>query len=395
VRILIVSKVPLSPRLGAGRALTDEIDGLRQRGVQVETFDVRDAFASPPRLERFRPMAFGTRARDFVRRNAARFDVVESVHGTFPYSRRELGFDGVLVARSTGLVPLYLDYKRYERARWPGRISGTVPGRVLERVSDRRRLRAWTRTVAHADVIRVLNPDEVRYLDGLDAAAGKVLELPEGLPREYAMALEVAAASASERLDKPVVAFVGSWCLRKGAADWPTIMAKVRESAPGASFRFLGTGVSSERVRSDLSVPERGVEVVPTFAPVALPKLLRDVTVGVFPSYIEGWGLGLVELLAAKIPTVSYDVPGPRTILRAQPLLVPRGNAEALARRVVEILRMDESSYRRLASTCAEIGRGPTLEETVDLLLERYEAAARKLARPSSARDAAVASPRA
>jgi glycosyltransferase involved in cell wall biosynthesis len=92
--------------------------------------------------------------------------------------------------------------------------------------------------------------------------------------------------------------------------------------------------------------------VVPSFDSDDLPGLLARATVGAFPSYIEGFGLGVLEQLAAGLPTVAYDVPGPRAILRDldDTLLTPAGDADALAARVVAVLRMPAQDYAALAA---------------------------------------------
>jgi glycosyltransferase involved in cell wall biosynthesis len=79
--------------------------------------------------------------------------------------------------------------------------------------------------------------------------------------------------------------------------------------------------------------------------------LLADCAVGAFPSYVEGFGLGVIEQLAAGIPTVAFDVPGPRDILRVnlRELLVPSGDLERFADAVCNILELDPSSYEMLS----------------------------------------------
>jgi glycosyltransferase involved in cell wall biosynthesis len=58
--------------------------------------------------------------------------------------------------------------------------------------------------------------------------------------------------------------------------------------------------------------------------------------------------------MAAGIPTVAYDVPGPRDSIGAvdQSLLVPPGDVGAFARRLVEVLTMEPVEYLALASRC-------------------------------------------
>jgi glycosyltransferase involved in cell wall biosynthesis len=80
--------------------------------------------------------------------------------------------------------------------------------------------------------------------------------------------------------------------------------------------------------------------------------------VGLFPSYIEGFGLSVLEQLAAGIPTIAYDVPGPRQIFAgaaSSQFLVPDGDTEAMVARAAEILRMNENDYAALSAKCRQI----------------------------------------
>jgi glycosyltransferase involved in cell wall biosynthesis len=98
------------------------------------------------------------------------------------------------------------------------------------------------------------------------------------------------------------------------------------------------------------------IEIVPEYQPYKLPKLLTDSTVGAFPSYAEGFGLGLLEQLAAGIPTVAYAAPGPHFILQGglSDLLVPIGNVEQFSAALIQILSADLVSYRKLIERCRE-----------------------------------------
>jgi glycosyltransferase involved in cell wall biosynthesis len=79
------------------------------------------------------------------------------------------------------------------------------------------------------------------------------------------------------------------------------------------------------------------IDVIPTFDPAELPRLLEDCALGVFPSYLEGFGFAVLEMLAASLPVVAYDVPGPRMMLDRQ-YLVPPGNVDVLTARVLSLL---------------------------------------------------------
>jgi glycosyltransferase involved in cell wall biosynthesis len=107
----------------------------------------------------------------------------------------------------------------------------------------------------------------------------------------------------------------------------------------------------------DLNIPACDwIEIVPEFQPDELPKLLADSTAGVLLTYAEGFGLALLEQLAAGIPTVSYDAPGPRSILQSSlpDLLVPVGNVEQCSAALIQILSADLVSYRKLIERCTK-----------------------------------------
>jgi len=96
--------------------------------------------------------------------------------------------------------------------------------------------------------------------------------------------------------------------------------------------------------------------------------------VGLFPSYIEGFGLSVLEQLACGIPTIAYDVPGPRHILNtsAAGLLVPAGNAKAMTDRALEILRMNESDYSALSAKCRQTAEQLRWEEIAADTIREY-----------------------
>jgi glycosyltransferase involved in cell wall biosynthesis len=166
-----------------------------------------------------------------------------------------------------------------------------------------------------------------------------------------------ADTSPDARLDEPEVAFIGSWSLRKGRADWPHIVRHIREHVPGVRFAFLGTGTPRETVLAELGLDRNCnfVTVVPSYQSFELPRLLATATAGAFPSYAEAFGFGVVELLAAGLPTIAYAASGPRETLEplSYPALVPVGNANALAGRLAEILRLDRHEYLRQSAESA------------------------------------------
>jgi glycosyltransferase involved in cell wall biosynthesis len=154
---------------------------------------------------------------------------------------------------------------------------------------------------------------------------------------------ETQAAGDAER---PTVAFVGTFDVRKGCLDFPALVRRVSDAVPEVRFRLLGTRgwlADEHEVRGCFPPKLRNhVEVVSTFAPDDLPRLLAPCSVGVFPSYWEGFGFGVLEMLAAGLPVIAYDAPGPPEMVPSD-WLVPPGDTAAMGKKVVDLLQSPES----------------------------------------------------
>ena len=304
-----------------------------------------------------RQVLFAYKAAAFVRKNAHRFDIVDAVIGSLNGSKGELGFDGLLVARSVGLYRLYEQFERSAERRWPPRPRGKFFGRVLYTLFRRWLSRASDRAVRHADLINVPNEDEAKCLREEIASDLPIIVQPYGLTKERREALLTAAADGATRLQGKKISFIGMWSPRKGSFDWSEILRAVWRRVPDARFSFLGTMVEPETILSDLGIKSsERIELVSQYSPVDLPRLLADCAVGAFPSYVEGFGLGVIEQLAAGIPTVAFDVPGPRDILRPglPDLLVPSGDLAKFAGALCNILSLDASDAEQLSKRSAD-----------------------------------------
>jgi glycosyltransferase involved in cell wall biosynthesis len=139
-----------------------------------------------------------------------------------------------------------------------------------------------------------------------------------------------AAAPASDRSQRPLrFLFLGSHLARKGL---PVLFD---------AWRALGTkrgdaelwlaGHCGERERA--LIPELpGLKLLGLVPHADVPALLGQVDVFVLPSFFEGFGLVLLEALAAGVPFISTPHTGAAD-LPADPVLgqlVPAGSTEAL-----------------------------------------------------------------
>jgi glycosyltransferase involved in cell wall biosynthesis len=187
-------------------------------------------------------------------------------------------------------------------------------------------------------VANVSNHDDKAELVRRGFPTEKIVVLPFGMGPQRRRGFDEVSAEVPRR---PLVVFVGTFDYRKGASDFPTIVRRILAGVPDARFRLVGTAGlmrTAEQVLTFFPADMRSaVEVRPTFAAEELPGLLADASVGVFPSYFEGFGFGVLEMLAAAVPVIAYDAPGPPMML-PRDWLVARGDARAMAAKVSALL---------------------------------------------------------
>lgn len=378
LRILMLLHMPWTRNLGGSRVQLELAEEFRKLGHEVETFDYYDAFPkakSSSRLEElFRP-SFSLKAKAFVQANAHRFDIIDAHQGNLPYSKQELGFKGLLVARSVGLYAFYDEFSKSENIKHPPRKIKTKLGNFLRAWNYNRELPLYPRSLQTCDIINVPNYDELAYVSDVLNLGDKCVVFPFGLTQERYQKFKQAIKSSEARLANKQIAFIGSWGSRKGSRDWPQIITQVKQKVPSAKFLFLGTGLSGEKVLQDLNLPPCDwIDIIPQYDSEELPMLLSGATVGAFPSYIEGFGFAVLEQLASGLPTVAYDVPGPRETLRIldDSLLIPVGNIEQFANKLVSLLHLDLESYTYLSNKCLDIASNFSWEKIAKQTLEVY-----------------------
>jgi glycosyltransferase involved in cell wall biosynthesis len=368
LRVLMVCHMPWRRDLGGPRVQIELADELQAQGHLVEKFSFEDAFAEsklPPALTGNLPW-FATQAHRRILRSPG-YDVIDAHQGNITRSKQSLGFGGSLVIRSVGLHHFYAHYQWHaDPHRSPGLRHRL--GRLRERLTDEAGEWAAGRSFDAADRIVVANQAEYDFLQ-LNPRWGKKARI---LPIPISQAGFSALSSAPRQglhSESPTVAFVGSWHPRKGSRDWPRLVPLLSAQLPGVRLRFLGTGVEP----ADPGLP-RDVVWVPHYEPDDLPGLLAGVDLGVFPSYLEGFPIAVVEQLAAAVPVVAYDIPGPRDILcPVDPtLLVQLGDLQSLARRVVDLLSSEPEVLDTLRDRCTARAKELTWGEWIGPILRCY-----------------------
>jgi glycosyltransferase involved in cell wall biosynthesis len=379
LRILGIVNLPWDPRLGAARVWFELCEQWTKAGHQIDRFCLTDAFPKPTRsraLSAWRQAVFPYRAARYVRRNAGKFDLIDCLIGTLPFSKKSLRFRGLVVGRSIGLYLAYDEFIRFSRRCWPDQPRGKLVGRLFYTFTSWLLRRSANRALVDCDLFNVPNEDEKQSLKKCTAAP--TIVLPYGLNETERAALAAAARSAPERLARKEICFVGMWSVRKGSRDWPEIVRAILNAEPSARFTFLGTMTDEQTVLRDLQLTSsESIRCLTSYDPKELPQLIGGSLLGLFPSYIEGFGLSVVEQLACGIPTIAYDVSGPHHIFdgTGAGFLVPVGNVKAMTNRALEILRMSESDYSALSAKCRQIAQRFRWEQIASDTIREYSAA--------------------
>ena len=383
LRILAIVNLPWDRRLGAARVWRELSDQWEKAGHKIDKYCLDDAFPKPTTsrtLYAWRQAIYPYRAAKFVRRNANKFDIIDCLIGTLPFSKQSLRFDGLLVGRSIGL---YLDYDKFirtSRERWPDQPRGKLAGRILYGFTTWLLRRNADRALRYCDLVNVPNEEEKRSLEEHSVRA-PTIALPYGLNDNERKVFANTARPVSERLARKEICFLGMWGLRKGSRDWPEMVRAILDSVPNARFAFLGTMTDEQTVLRDLGLsPRESIRCLTKYDPKDLPQLIAGGAVGLFPSYIEGFGISVIEQLAAGIPTIAYDVPGPRHIFKGagRQFLVPAGDLKAMSDLALEILGMNENDYRALSIKCREIAAEFRWEQIAEDNIREYRAALKK-----------------
>ena len=318
----------VTPTLGASKVYLEAAEGFRRAGWEVIVIGPEEVAGGPPGDVFTQP----PRLREYLRRHASGFDVVEYEHQQLPFPRSDFPSRSA-VRRPVGALGPHRGLD--SNPPRPGLRSRV--GRLLKGWWERRRCSRCPTGQPHArgrrldqrlQHDRAGHPGRARPPGGQDLyvsvrpvprAAGRLPVGPTCLP------------------DPPAVGFVGTFDPRKGMCEFPALVDRVVRRIPGVTFRLLGTaGMEPDADGVRGYFPRRlwpRLEIYPRYDPNELPHLLAGVSVGVFPSRVESFGFGVLEMLAGAVPVIAYDAPGPNVMLLPE-YLVPVGADRELADRV-------------------------------------------------------------
>ena len=331
-RILFCCNIPLDPRMGSSKQFIELTQAFRLQGWEAAVVGP-EAWA--PGHRTWDSAESRSLLRDYLRREASRWDVVQYDYLTLPFPRSDFPPDTMMVAMSTLLVHNLEPAAIPPRPRWKSWIANLLYGRRRLRQLRDMVLRA-DETIGAADLTVVSTERDATLLAAHGHRRDRIVVVPLGITKARRPLYDVVSAEPPSR--PPTIAFVGTFDPRKGMCDFPKLVERILRAIPEARFRLLGTaGLVPDAAEVLAHFPTRDrprIEVVPRYEPDRLPAMLADCSVGVFPSLVEGFGYGVLEMLAAAIPVIAYDVAGPSAMLPPEWMVPSRDVCRGMAEEI-------------------------------------------------------------
>lgn len=342
MKILFCSPYLLKLNLGGAKVLLELGEAMKQNGDDCHIAGLAEIFSDYQDCPQDKIMLkYPHYLKAYIQKNSHKFDVVDYDYRYLPFDRNEFSSSLLMVARST-LLDLHYDYIKLPNFLNLRSILGQLLKGGRRKKMQKELFKNALITLRQSDLINVSNYDDLFYLIDQGFDASKVAVLPYGL--SYTVK-KLFRPDLNKEPEKKTVVFVGTFDRRKGACELPHIFQVIDKNIEDVQFKLLGIKGTYRKVKDIENIfskhLRKKIEIVLEYPPEDIFKLLSGCTVGVFPSHLEGFGFGVLEMLYASIPVIAYDVPGPSIMLPPE-YLVKRGDANQMAQKVINLLRNRE-----------------------------------------------------
>ena len=220
------------------------------------------------------------------------------------------------------------------KARW-GPALGPAIGRV-ERAMLRRARRISATSTATYELLRGIVDPSVGIDMVYAGVPDELFELPRA-PEDYLLYFG--------RLD----------VFQKGLDTLLEAVALLVRDRPNLELRMAGRGKDAERVRQmarELGI-ERNVKLLGAVDEAERQRLFTGAAVELMPSRFEGFGMVAAEAMAAGVPLVAAAAGSLPEVVGDGGVLVPAGDAPALAAAAARLL--DDAAAREALSAAARL----------------------------------------
>jgi glycosyltransferase involved in cell wall biosynthesis len=267
-----------------------------------------------------------------------------------PRTMRRLGTPAVLVQYTAPLSRVPAVVAVHDLSFEDQRAREWLPVATLLRY--RATVRTSVRRAAHVVVDSEYTRDDLVRRYGTDPA--RVSVVPLAVDQRFA---ELLRTTPQRRCDRPTVLMVGNVLPRKNVPVVARAVRILRDRGEDVALRIVGavqpTGrADAERARQLLG--DAGVALTGYASPEGLARELRSAHVLAFPSLYEGFGIPVLEAMAAGLPVVVSDRTSLPEVAGSAGLVVPAEDPTAWADALSEALRDDVATRLRAAGHARE-----------------------------------------
>lgn len=369
MKALICSWLPLVKNLGTPQTLIDLGNELTRRGWKIDVLGPKEIGLN----HEYDSSSYSAALAKYLKKHSNEYDVVEYDHAFLPFARSEFPREPVFIARAQLLVHQLHENPYPIKRGFLSTLKHIFFG-WKNRMNEEAKLKSAQITLEEADRVIVLNDKDRDCLISHGIQNEKLAVIPNGLELQHMKRLQ---SNPVDPPKKPCIGFIGTFDYRKGALDFPKIISQIVVAVPEIEIKLLGTAglfQTENEVRSFFPASlQPSLKIVTKYSPHELAEHLQPCSVGIFPSYVEGFGLGVLEMLAASIPVIAYDVPGPPMILTKE-YLTQAGNTGEMANKAILLIKNPEKlrAARIWAHTRA---RSFTIEHTAKMTSDFYQSA--------------------
>jgi glycosyltransferase involved in cell wall biosynthesis len=230
-----------------------------------------------------------------------------------------------------------------------------------------------------ADAVVVVCDFMGKMLRDIHFPARKILRIYNGIPIERyevpgdgRLRRELAISNRTK-----IVGTVANLRQTKGYEFLVQAAGKVLAAAPDT--RFVAIGDINQDIAKPLFEAVRQLGIQERFHFLGfrkdIPELLNELDIFVLPSVSEGFPLVALEAMAASRPIVVTRSGGPQEIVddERNGLLVPPGDADALADKISELLLHPDRAAELARSARAKVGSAFSIEKMISSYEQLYE----------------------
>lgn len=240
-----------------------------------------------------------------------------------------------LIMRSHGLEHLY--WESFKEESMHSEERPTLAQRLFMPLVRMREIKS---SVRNCDGVICLNPNEKRHIEKILKANSGVTYIPHGVSESFFVLPEPRREG---------LLFIGDWNWRKGRRYLVRIFLSILEKKPDAEISILPHRNNEKDVLVSFPKNARGrIKVVRNLSLPELLKLYASSGVFLFPTIFEGFGLVILEAMAAAMPVITTDDFGWNGIITSweNGVLISKRNVEGFSAAAIKLLGDDELRER-------------------------------------------------